>query len=272
MSRHSHFRMMACLYSSLRALSGQGNAPYVAVQTPIYYDEQRKHLAKQPDLMVIKGINNQDRAQYYLWDEGQVPAVIFEITSGETWMEDLVNKSSLYMQLGVKEYFIFDPYGEFLQNYVIGLRLVERDGRQEYLPIEPDKEGLLPSQELNTGLLVKDHLLRLVPNEKGSHDTGEGVQPIPWAEELYGLAMQGDGQAIWQRNGTSDTAHEELAQVQAQLQATEARLRQAEERMQQVDEQVKRGGQESQRIKTLEAENAHLRVLLGQMQGAKVVR
>ncbi|MCB0184752.1 MAG: Uma2 family endonuclease, partial [Caldilineaceae bacterium] len=95
MSGHSHFRMMACLYSSLRALSGQGNAHYVAVQTPLFYDESHKHLAKQPDVMVIKGINDQDRAQYLLWDEGQTPAVIFEITSGNTWMEDLVNKSSL---------------------------------------------------------------------------------------------------------------------------------------------------------------------------------
>lgn len=267
MSGHSHFRVMACLYSSLRALSGQGNAPYVAVQTPLYYDEKHKSLAKQPDIMVVKGVENQDRAKYNLWEEGQVPAVVFEITSGESWMEDLVNKSALYMQLGIKEYFIFDPYGEFLQTYVLGLRLVENDGRQEYLPIQPSKDGLLTSSELNACLVAKDHLLRLIPGEQG-----ESAEPIPWAEELFGLEVHDDGQATLHLNGTDDSVHEELQQMQAQLQTAEARLRQAEERVNQAEEHAKRNGQETQRLKTLEAENSHLRVLLGQMQGTKVAR
>jgi Uma2 family endonuclease len=264
MSEHSHFRMMACLYSSLCALFGQERAPYVAVQTPLYYDEHHPMLTKQPDLMVIKGVKQQERARYALWEEGQVPAVVFEITSGETWMEDLVNKSALYMQLGVKEYFIFDPYGEFLRNYVQGLRLVEKDGRREYVPIVPNKGGLLTSHELGTQLLVKNHLLRLVPHEQAD----DAQLPIPWAEELHGLA----GAVIVESSGTTAGDQEALQAVEAQLRAAEARIRQAEERTRQVEELAKRNGQEPQRLKSLEAENAHLRVLLGQMQGNKVVR
>jgi len=279
---HLHFRVMASLYSSLRALSGQGNAPYVAVQTPLYYDEEHKNLAKQPDLMVVTGVKEQDRARYNLWEEGQVPTVVFEITSGESWTEDLVNKSALYMRLGVKEYFIFDPHGEFLQTYVLGLRLVEKDGRQEYLPIKPNKDGMVTSHELNARLLIKDHLLRLVPgkqlsgeqtsHEDTSDDQRNPLAPIPWADELFGLQIHSDGQATIHLNGADNGALDELKQVQAQLQTAEARLKQAEERVHQVEEQAQHKGQDAQRLKTLEAENAHLRVLLGQMQGTKVAR
>lgn len=272
MSGHSHFRMMACLYSSLRALSGQGNAQYVGVQTPLYYDETHKNLAKQPDLMVIQGVKQMDRARYNLWEEGKAPSVIFEITSGETWMEDLVNKSALYMNLGVKEYFIFDPYGEFLQSFVIGLRLVEKDGQHEYLPITPDKNGRLVSDELDVCLVVKEDLLRLVRKEEQANTQSEMQTPIPWAEELHGLQIQADGETTWQMTSASNGHQEEVEQLQAQLQAAEARFYQAEDRVKQVEEQAKRTGQESQRLKSLEAENAHLRVLLGQMQGTKVVR
>jgi len=265
MSEHSHFRMIACLYSSLRALFGQEGAPYVAVQTPLHYDERHPLLAKQPDLMLIKGVNGQERPRYQLWEEGQVPSVIFEITSGTTWMEDLVNKSSLYMQLGVKEYFIFDPYGEFLRDYVQGLRLVEKDGRREYLPITPNKDGSLTSQVLETTLLAKDHLLRLAATAQEE----EGLQLIPWAEELHGFHAAATGELA--ANGHQDGL-EALQQAEAQLHAAEERTRQAEERARQAEEQAKRGGQETQRLKTLEAENAHLRVLLGQMQGNKVTR
>ncbi len=269
MSEHSHFRMIACLYSSLSALFGQEGAPYVAVQTPLYYDERHPVLAKQPDLMVIKGVKNQDRSRYHLWEEGQVPSVIFEVTSGATWMEDLVNKSSLYMQLGVKEYFIFDPYGEFLRDYVQGLRLVEKDGRREYVPIAPNKDGSLISQELGTQLLVKNHLLRLAPAKQ---QQDEAIQLIPWAEELYGLQAGTDLQVGAASNHMSREGVEALQQAETQLRAAEERTRQAEERARQVEEQAKRGGHEAQRLKTLEAENAHLRVLLGQMQGNKVAR
>ncbi|MEZ4673518.1 MAG: Uma2 family endonuclease [Caldilineaceae bacterium] len=259
MSEQSHFRPLACLYSSLQAHFGQGADSYVAVQTPLHYDEQHPTLCKQPDMMVVKGINNLDRARFCLWEEQRAPAVIFEITSGKRWLEDLVNKSALYMQLGVKEYFIFDPHGEFLKDFVQGLRLVEQNGHPEYVPIPVEKDGMLRSEVLDLKLYTRNHLLRLID--------AETQQMIPWAEELKGFTPP-----LRKADGVVDETNEAVAEANARLQQAEERLRQTEERIRQMEDHAKRNGQEAQRLKTLEAENSHLRVLLGQMQGAKVAR
>ncbi len=259
MSERSHFRPLACLYSSLQAHLGQDARSYVTVQTPLHYDEEHPAHAKQPDLMVVQGAGPQERNTYKLWEEGQTPNVIFEITSGESWLDDLVNKSALYMQLGVKEYIIFDPQGEFLQEQIQGLRLVKRQGRPEYVAIARENDGTLYSEELAVHLAAKEQLLRLL--------AGENKTLIPWATELQGVAAPTEGTA-----GADSHATAALQEAQAELADARNRLQQVEERARQNEEQAKRNGQETQRLKTLEAENAHLRVLLGQMQGTKVMR
>jgi Uma2 family endonuclease len=268
MSESSHFRVLACLYSSLQAHFGQENAPYIAVQTPLHYDSAHPTLTKQPDLMVVKGVSRQDRARFNLWEESETPSVVFEITSDATWMEDLVNKSALYMQLGVKEYFIFDPQGEFLRNHIQGLRLVDKDGRREYVPVVANKDGTLTSQALSGHLLVQGDLLRLV---SPAQEAGAEPQLIPWAAELHGV-VAGTGEAQSAHAGADDGTQALLTETQTRLRDAEERLRQAEERARLVDETARRNSHDTQRLKTLEAENAHLRVLLGQMQGTKVVR
>ena len=264
MSEQSHFPMMACLYSSLHAHFGQGADVYVAVQTPLHYEQEQPTLSKQPDIMVIKGTNSEERLRFNLWEEEAVPAVVFEITSGQTWLEDLVNKSALYMQLGIQEYFIFDPYGEFLKDHVQGLRLATQNGHHEYVPIPVTADGILKSEELGINLVAKEHLLRLIDVET--------EEMIPWADELKGYVVPArEGEAA---DGYSS---EVVQQLETRLQEAEVRTRQAEERARQAEEraeqnQAQPNGQDAQRIKTLEGENAHLRVLLGQMQGTKVMR
>jgi Uma2 family endonuclease len=229
----SHFRTMACLYSSLQTFLGQRTDVYVAVQTPLHYDEQHPDAYKLPDLLVIKGVrDNEERDQVKLWTEKAVPSVVIEITSQATWLEDLVNKSALYLRLGIKEYIIFDPYNEFLKEGLQGLRLVNG----EYVPIALNAKGTLTSQELGVTLLRQGALLRLV------HPETEML--IPWGAELAGV--QGD------------VATQVVQEAQQQL-ASEA---------QRAQKEAERASRETKRAQALEAENAHLRVLLGQMQTA----
>lgn len=263
MSEQTHFQQLACLYSSLKAHFGQGAEIDIAVQTPLHFEQQHPQSSKQPDLMVTKGLKPQERTNLLLWETKKVPNVIFEITSGATWLEDLVNKSSLYMQLGVKEYFIFDPQGEFLKDRIQGLRLANHQGRQEYVPIAMEKDGSLHSEELGTNVMPQQALLRIVDAETES--------PIPWASELKGYTVPEGAMGSGEQNGVVQN-NEALQQAQEQLRQMESKLRQAEERARHVEEQNNRNGHDSQRLKTLEAENAHLRVLLGQMQGSKVMR
>ncbi|MEZ4728160.1 MAG: Uma2 family endonuclease [Caldilineaceae bacterium] len=232
----SHFRTLACLYSSLLAHFGQRTDVYVAAQTPLHYAEQQPDLHKQPDIMVFTDLrDNHERERIHLWTESTVPSVVIEITSQATWLEDLVNKSALYLRLGIKEYLIFDPYDEFLKEGLQGLRLV----KDEYVPIALNAKGMLVSQELGANLLRQGPLLRLVHPET--------EQMIPWGAELAGVQGEGASPPV---------------QVSQEL---EQRLT---EEAQRAQKEAERAARESKRAQALEAENAHLRVLLGQMQTA----
>jgi len=233
LEQKSHFRTLACLYSSLQALFSQRSDVYIAAQTPLHYDEAQPTNHKLPDLMVLKGVqNSQERDTIKLWEEGVIPAIVIEITSHATWLEDLVNKSALYLRLGVKEYIIFDPYNEFLKEGLQGLRLANG----EYVPIPLDAAGVLASEVLGANLVRQGPLLRLVNLET------EAL--IPWGAELTGAHGDNSAQVV----------HETQQQVAAEAQRAQ--------------KETERAARETKRAQALEAENAHLRVLLGQMQNA----
>src|SRR5579859_2011180 len=105
---------------------------YVSGNLLIFYEEgnRRKHIS--PDVFVVRGVGMRRRLYYLLWEEKKSPEVIFEITSKTTRREDLGKKRTLYRDvLKVKEYFLFDPFEEYLDPSMQGYRL--RGG--EYHPI-----------------------------------------------------------------------------------------------------------------------------------------
>ncbi|KAM3092356.1 Uma2 family endonuclease [Phormidesmis sp. 146-35] len=73
--------------------------------------------------MVIFDVEPGGRDNYKIWEEGQVPAVIFEMTSPGTRTQDEGFKKTLYEQLGVQEYWQFDPRGEWIPEKLRGYRL-----------------------------------------------------------------------------------------------------------------------------------------------------
>ena len=58
-----------------------------------------------------------------LWEEGRAPAFVLEVASPSTWRDDLGRKRSVYARLGVREYWQYDPLGEFLPARLQGERL-----------------------------------------------------------------------------------------------------------------------------------------------------
>jgi hypothetical protein len=78
----------------------------------LYYAQGFPKLRVAPDVMVIFGVAPGGRDSYKLWEEGQAPRVVFEMTSKGTQQEDQVIKRHLYAQIGVEEYWLFDPKGE----------------------------------------------------------------------------------------------------------------------------------------------------------------
>jgi Uma2 family endonuclease len=90
------------------------------------------HKHVPPDVFLVRGIPREKERDYYLtWEEGKGPDLVIELTSRSTKEEDLVEKYGLYQDvLKVPEYFLFDPYAEYLKPPLHGFRLY----RGRYVP------------------------------------------------------------------------------------------------------------------------------------------
>jgi hypothetical protein len=108
-------------------------------------------------------VGKHERRTYRLWEEGQPPAVVFEITSRGTRLEDLGTKRAIYSMLGVREYFVYDPLGEYLRPPLQGYRLHEG----EYERLQPAGEEGLTSQVLGLALRVEAGRLRVIDPATG---------------------------------------------------------------------------------------------------------
>jgi Uma2 family endonuclease len=125
-----------------------------------------------PDLFLVKGVPKGQRRTYKLWLEGRVPSLVIEITSDSTRHEDLSKKKLCYESLGIEEYFLHDPYQDYLKPALQGFRLI--DGR--YQRIEPEIGGSLRSRSTDLLLRVEGLRLRLVDATSG--------EPLLWDEEI----------------------------------------------------------------------------------------
>lgn len=131
---------------------------YVAGNLLLYYEEGNPSAVVSPDVFVVFGVPQQLRRTYKLWEEKQPPASVIEITSLSTRLEDLGTKRALYEEIGVGEYFLFDPLDEYLHPPLQGYRLV--DG--EYVRLTADPSGAFTSEALGLRLLREHNRLRFV--------------------------------------------------------------------------------------------------------------
>jgi hypothetical protein len=118
---------------------------------------RRRHVS--PDVFVVRGlgkVTDPPRRRYLLWENKPIDLVI-ELTSESTRREDEEVKLPLYRDvLGVKEYFLFDPFDEYLDPSLQGYRR----SRDQFVPIRP-VDGRLPSKVLGLHLERENEWLRL---------------------------------------------------------------------------------------------------------------
>ncbi|MGK7958820.1 MAG: Uma2 family endonuclease [Crocosphaera sp.] len=146
-------------------LSGQ-QATVLANQF-MYYSQGLPRMRVAPDVMVIFNVEPGGRDNYKIWEEKEVPQVIFEMTSPGTKSQDQEFKKTLYEQLGVKEYWLFDPKGEWISEQLKGYRLrnnvyeIIEDYVSEPLQLQLKVEGeLIAFYRKDTGekLLIPEEL------------------------------------------------------------------------------------------------------------------
>jgi len=224
---------------------------YVSGNLMFYYEEGNPSAVVSPDVFVVKGVRKGLRRTYKLWDEGVAPCVVIEMTSRSTRLEDKGNKRALYALLGVREYFLFDPLGEYLKPPLQGFTLV--DG--EYAPLPFESDGGIISRELGLKLYRDETVLRLFDLASGrevvrTEDLSDVLQ------QTLARVQQAEEQA--QREADARRRAEEqarLAAAQAQREA-DARRR--------AEEQAQR---EADARRRAEAEIERLRAELQQLRG-----
>ncbi len=152
----------------------KGRQATVLANQFLYYAQGFPKLRVAPDVMVIFDVEPGGRDNYKIWEEGKVPSVIFEMTSAGTQDQDTGFKKTLYEQLEVQEYWLFDPKGEWIENKLQGYRL----RGESYEPITDSRSeplqlrlavggGLIGFTREDTGekLLIPDELVEALQEE-----------------------------------------------------------------------------------------------------------
>ncbi len=155
-----------------------------------------------PDIFAVRGVSKEDRRVYALEREDKAPDLVIEFTSKKTRKIDSTKKPKIYSWLGVKEYFIFDPLGDYLRPRLLGHKLVG----DRYVVMEGEKSRLR-STVLGLDLVVEGENLRFYHSLSGEK-----------------LLTHEEAQTHLQR----EAATRQLAEVQTQLHAAARQAAEAE--------------------------------------------
>lgn len=208
-----HLQEMVYAWEALNQRFQREPDVFVGANMFLYYREGDPSGVVAPDAFVVKDVpklpGGRERRTYLLWKEGRAPCFVLETTSESTQEQD-VKKKRIYEQLGVAEYFQFDPFGEYLSPRLQGYRLVQ--GR--YQRLQPGADGSLLSE--STGVLFRPDGRRL-----RLEDARTGA-PLLRREELEAKA---DAEAVARRQAEERAAaaeeraralEEELARLRAE--------------------------------------------------------
>jgi hypothetical protein len=191
-----HLAVMFDLIFGLRAHYAAVPDVWVGGNLFLCYEQGNPAACLAPDLLLAKGVTKWDRPNFLLWEE-TVPSLVAEITSRKTRREDKTRKQSVYERIGVEEYVLFDPFGEYLRPRLQGYRLAGK----LYRPIPLDKDGSLLSRTTDLTFRPEGQRLRMVDNRTG--------KPLLWHDEI--------SSAFAQETAAREAAEERLRALENEL-------------------------------------------------------
>ena len=233
-----HRNLMFDLIGTLKIRYATMPNVYVSGNLLVYYvqGDKRRHLA--PDVFAVRGVPKHDRDYYSIWEESKGPEAVIELTSKSTQDEDIEEKFTLYQNaLKVYEYFLFDPFEEYLDPPYRGYRL----SGEIYVPIEPI-DGRLPSEVLGLHLERDGADLRFYdPVTKQTLLTpGELLEQTQEAQVEAEAARRRAEASKQQAEAARQQAEAEKRQAEAARQQAEARKQEAEIARQQAEAEIER--------------------------------
>ncbi len=198
-----------------------GQQATVLADQYLYYVEGNPQRRVAPDVMVIFNVEPGGRDNYKIWEEGEVPQVVFEITSPSTRSQDELQKKALYEELGVTEYWQFDPRGEWIEGQLRGYRL-QRDldvgspaaQRPSYVPITDNC-----SLPLNLRLTVENKLVVFYRLDNGERlllpgELVDALQESETARQEAEAALQAAESVVDQERQRADELAARLARYE----------------------------------------------------------
>lgn len=223
---------------------------YISGNLLLYYEEGNPKKSVAPDVFVVIGLPNHQRRIYKLWEEGCPPDVVFELTSKSTYKVDLNKKKHLYEQLGVQEYFLFDPLKDRLNPSLQGFRLHHGN----YIPIAIQQLG---NGEWQAESYVLSLNLRTNGDKLDLYDLKTNRYLLTSDEEAEAREREAIGRRLAERQVAYEVKAREVAEQKANKEAEARRL--AEKK---VAEEAEARRHAEQKAAEAEAELARLKALL----------
>jgi len=183
---------------------------YISGNLLLYYEQGNPFKSVAPDVFAVFGVEPKRRRTYLLWEEGKGPDFVLELVSRKTYRRDLRGKKDLYASVfSVKEYYLYDPDGQYLQPTLQGYRLLNG----VYFPIQRTLEDRLPSFVL--GL------------ELGERDTGLGLYN-PRTNQWLLKSAEEEAEARRQAEAKAQQEFQARKEAEVRAQEAETRAQQAE--------------------------------------------
>jgi len=225
MAETDHHRdLMVEGIETIKLVRGSDPNFYVSGNLLVFYEQGNRHKHVAPDFFAVRGVHNHPRDHYLIWLEGKAPEVAIEYTSKSTRKEDEKTKFVLYREkLRVQEYFLFDPFGDYLKPPFQGYRLKGN----RYVKIHP-VAGRLPSEVLGLHLERHGDRLRFYDPDSG--------RLLPTPDE----ARQHAEMARQHAEAAQDRAEATLIRAEAEKQRAEAARVLAEAEKQRAEAETER--------------------------------
>ena len=232
-----HYDARAHLVDVVRVRYADRDDVFAAAELGLYFERGNRRALVVPDAMVVFGIENRPDLSYKLWEHPGPPDLVLEVLSRYTWRKDIYHKPALYHALGVREYWLFDPYGVRKD----GGKLLEGRRRSGggWAEASTTDDGFV-SEVLGLELLIQNAELRfrepgastVLPDvvEAARQSRQEAVRADQEATRAEREAARAEREAVHARQETAraereaaraDAAHRRIAELEARLRDAE---------------------------------------------------
>lgn len=230
-------------------LRGEG-AVFIGSNIPLRTNPCNRREHEAPDYYLARNVNVaaiRGETAYNLWEVGKPPEWALEVASPSTYERDLYEKPDRYAEIGIGEYWMFDPTGGDLYGQsLMGYELV--DGRYEPADIVRNEHGLLGGYSRGLGVWLcvvegseREGLLRIQPGLSLLFDMDfnpalllfQGMETGEYILDMAGLRAERDFEREQVERAESERrrAEEVLAKERAARVRDQARIRELEERL-----------------------------------------